>query len=134
MSEPIEIRAHHIGTAKALYLLPNFSDDFLGVHYLENDVIIRGHPFSKIIEEFKKLFENPKQEFKIKIGGLDFICEACPRFQKKICDPNDPSSENPGRILDKISHMSGDIYVAKKYNLQEGCIYTAEELRERAGF
>ncbi len=127
-----EIRAHHVGTAKALYLLPKQTiiETLINSGYIKTPE----HDFVNFIYSYKKLFNNSNQKFRIKIEGLDFICENCPKYKNQTCDPLNPKKIIGSAFLISPEKRLTDLQVAKKYNLKEGQIYTAEELRKKAKF
>ncbi len=92
------------------------------------------HKFVDLIYSYKELFKNPKQRFKVKVGGLDFICENCPKYKNQTCNPNNPKLMVGAAFLITPKKRLTDSQVIKKYGLEEDEIYTTKELREKLKF
>jgi len=128
----LTIRAHHAESAKAVYNLPKdaITQMLIKMEYVstEND------PFVELINNFVDLFDNPKQRFKLKVGGLDFICEKCPKFKRRECNPEKPKKiVGEAFLTADYSDPSNDEKILKKYGLEvervEEEIFTSEELK-----
>jgi hypothetical protein len=130
---PITLRAHHIGSVKALFKSPR---ELIVFWLIKGDYIkSEKDPFVNSVYNLKSLFKSP-QTFKIKIGGLDLICEACPRHKIGKCNPNEPKNEIVGKVFLGGSYEGPlrDIEIVNKYDLSTEREYTTEELRKIAGF
>jgi|TARA_B100001971_G_C18179872_1_gene532129 hypothetical protein len=125
----INLRAHHLITAKL-------------VHKTTKEVLLMGLKklgYTKnkekngdfadfIYEGLRNIFANPNQQIKINNGGLDIICNQCPKLQEKNCNPLNPQNQNT--FLRPYEDKTRDIEIIQQYNLDISRIYSIRELRK----
>jgi hypothetical protein len=133
-SKPITLRAHHVQAAK----LANKTSEEV---FTEIGLIRLGyidtsdHPFKKIAYDgLKKLFENPNNEIRVTVGGLDRLCNACPRREEGKCNPENPRTGLARMSLEFYETSQADEEIIEKYELQKDQVYTVKELREKLKF
>jgi hypothetical protein len=130
---PITIRAHHIGSAKALFRLSkeNILSWLIDTGYIQS----QKDPFIETAYELKTLFES-QGKIKLQIGGLDFVCEKCPKYKNSKCNPNKPQEEIVGRtfLMGNYEGPLSDTDILNKYHLSLEKEYTPDELRKIMNF
>ncbi len=129
----LTIRVHHLESTKALFKLPRevIISLLIKNNYIESDK----DPFVSVAYSLKSLFRM-KQDIRLKIGGVDPICERCPKYRRKDCDPNRPQKKIVGRgfLGGGYEGPLDDISTRDKYNLNLKRTYTTSELRKIADF
>lgn len=91
-------------------------------------------PFINIVyRNLKDYFERLSQKIRLKIGGLDIICESCKKHERNICKPN-----RTGKYSIFSSGNSygrdADVQILDKYGLKIDRTYTVKEIRQAANF
>lgn len=129
----LTIRAHHVESAKALFEVSREAmvASMIRLNYVDSE----NHPFVDLVYRFKRLFER-NARFKLKIGGIDVLCENCPVYHRGDCDPNKLQERVVGAAFLSGSYEGplSDEDIVGKYNLDLKKTYTAAELRKLAGF
>jgi len=127
----IKIRAHHIESARRLFHLKqkDIAEILIGEKYIEKEE----DPFVTLLTQYLNLFNNPLQQFKLKIGGLDLICLGCPELKRK-CKPRKDEEPRYNPLLRDLEDLGRDSEIVEEYKLDINKIYTAHELRKIFGF
>jgi len=126
----LKIRAHHVETARILYPFTKerVKKTLVNGEYIKEE----NHPFATLIEQYLALFSNPSQEFKLKIGGLDFICKRCPKRKRKACNPFKQEKRILGpAFYNGNENIKGrDSEIVEEYDLDINKTYIVEELKK----
>jgi len=129
----LDLRTHHLDSAKYV-TKTDFSEVANYLKWRKYTTNFR-NPFIDAILKLKRLFKNPAQEIRLQVGGLDFLCVACPPTKKGNCNLSNPKPNalpafTPGNSIGACK----DLLAIKKYDLIAGEVYTVRELRQTAGF
>lgn len=132
MSNPVNIRGHHLETLAYVRDLPReeHAKNLMEFGYVRTPE----DPFVDLSgEQFLALFQDPNRQFRVVANKLDFICDGCPKRLSGTCDPTriDPPEYIPSVFLEGWDPK--DVAVAKDLGLKIGGVYTARELLERLG-
>ena len=124
---PIPLRAHHVGSLKRMWDITRISlaNRLFSNNYIDN---LDDEFVDLAYDRVKKLFSNPDNIFQIVDGLPDFICSECKKLKECF---------NIGRkpiLGSAFDDFTKDRFIAGIYGLKIGQVYTAKELRERAGF
>jgi len=125
----IKIRVHHVEAAKIWLGQPiqEVAQDLIQNKYISESK----HPFVSMLSHYLGLWEDVSQQFKLQVGGLDYICRSCPKLKRGDCD----SLSQEERIVDVASWTPGqdfgrDSELVAEHRLDIHRIYTASELRD----
>lgn len=129
-SAPIELRAHHVAAIAENSRLSrkNLADLLIRNNYVENP----NHGFVDFLFNLTRLFGNPFQLFEVTLDAPDFVCRACPYYNKTKQDCDDPRRQkNPPK--ESVFYKTKDQSTLDEKGISPGT-YTAQELREIFAF
>ncbi|MBR9705953.1 hypothetical protein GOV14_02880 [Candidatus Pacearchaeota archaeon] len=127
-----DLRAHHVESAKYLHT-HSFEDAVTALVTFEY-IKTPSDSFVQAIADLKYQFDNPNQQFRIKIDEFDFICEQCPHIKNNACTSKNATNLIGRAFFGRVEMDLGDKRIAEKYGLEEEKIYSVQELRQKAGF
>lgn len=129
----ISIRAHHALAAK-VWLRRSVQE--IAQNLIQNNYISYPQdPFLSTIVHYLGLWEDVSQQFRLQVGGLDYICRCCPKLERGDCNP----VVQEKRIVDVASWTPEQDYrkdseLIAEHQLDIHQVYTVSELREILNF